>query len=87
MALKRGTPEPYIAGPDLTPDLVNSPPHYQSPTGLEVVDVIEAFGLGWHLGNCVKYILRAGHKGDALTDLKKARWMLDRHIENLGHPK
>ncbi len=40
-------------------------------------------GLGFHLGNAVKYILRAVHKGDMTTDLKKARWYLDRMIKRL----
>lgn len=58
---------------------VDHPPHYQS-NGVEAIEVIEAFGLGFHLGNAVKYVLRAGRKGDALTDLRKARWYLDREI-------
>ena len=51
--------------------------------GLEAIDVIEAYGLGFALGNSVKYILRCGHKGgdaDALRDLEKARAYLDREI-------
>jgi hypothetical protein len=60
-------------------DLVNAPPHYRAG-GIEAVDTIEAFGLGWHLGDAVAYILRAGRKGDALEDLRKARWHLDREI-------
>jgi hypothetical protein len=60
-------------------DQVDHPPHYQGK-GLEAIDVIEAFGLGFCLGNTVKYVLRAGKKRDALTDLKKARWYLDRAI-------
>jgi hypothetical protein len=62
------------------PDVVNHPPHYKRG-GLECIDVIEGFGLGFRLGNAVKYILRAGHKGDRLEDLRKARWYLDREIE------
>lgn len=60
-------------------DPVNHPPHYRRG-GLEAIDVIEAFGLGFHLGNAVKYILRAGHKGDTVEDLEKARWYIDREI-------
>lgn len=59
---------------------VDHPPHYQA-NGVEAIDVIDAFGLGFNLGNAVKYLLRAGRKGDALTDLKKARWYLDREID------
>jgi hypothetical protein len=58
-----------------------NPPHYVGAGGLEAIAVIEAFELGFHLGNALKYILRAGRKGDRLTDLKKARWYLDREIE------
>lgn len=62
-------------------DMVNNPPHYQGCNGLECIDVIEAFALGFNLGNVVKYILRAGKKGYALTDLKKAAWYLAREIQ------
>ena len=58
---------------------VDHPPHYKSG-GLEAIDVIEAFGLGFFLGNVIKYVLRAGRKGDAAEDLKKARWYIDREI-------
>lgn len=67
------------------PEAVNHPPHYQA-NGLEVIDVIEAFGLGFRLGNAVKYILRAGRKGAALEDLNKARWYLDREIARATPP-
>jgi hypothetical protein len=60
-------------------DPVNHPAHYQAG-GIEAVDVIEAFGLGYHLGNVVKYVLRAGRKGSALEDAKKAKWYLERAI-------
>ena len=63
-------------------DPVNHPAHYNTGP-IEVIDAIEAWGLGFHLGNAVKYIARAGHKGDALTDLRKSRWYLDREIERL----
>lgn len=66
-----------------TRDVINHPPHYKSAAGLESIDVIEAFELGFHLGNVVKYILRHTKKGSPLQDLKKARWYLDREIERL----
>ncbi len=59
-------------------DAVNNPRHYQRG-GVEAIDVIEAFGLTFHLGNVVKYVLRHDEKG-GLEDLKKARWYLDRAI-------
>ena len=63
-------------------DPVNQPSHYKVG-GVETIDFIEAKGLGYHLGNVVKYITRAGHKGtnQGLQDLRKARWYLDRAIE------
>lgn len=64
-------------------DPVNAPDHYRAG-GIEAIEVIEAFGLGFHLGNVVKYVLRAGRKGDRLEDLKKARWYLDRAIDARG---
>lgn len=61
-------------------DMVNHPPHYKSG-GIEAIDVIEAFKLDFNLGNSIKYILRAGYKGAALEDLRKAAWYLARAIE------
>lgn len=60
-------------------DVINKPAHY-TRGGVETIDAIEAWGLGFRLGNCVKYLSRAGHKGDRLEDLKKARWYLEREI-------
>lgn len=57
-----------------------NPEHYKV-TGLEPIAVIEAWGLGFCLGNTVKYIGRAGRKGSYVEDLKKARWYLDRAIQ------
>ena len=48
----------------------------------EAIDVIEAFGLGFSLGNVVKYVLRAGKKEDRLKDLEKAMEYLKFEIEN-----
>jgi len=61
-------------------DMVNHPPHYTGG-GIETIDFIEAKGLNYHLGNVVKYITRADHKGDRLENLRKARWYLDREVE------
>ena len=62
------------------PDMVNSPPHYTTG-GIETIDFIEAKGLDYHLGNVVKYVTRAGKKGDETGDLKKAFWYLGRAID------
>lgn len=60
--------------------------HYGSADDpYEAIKVIEAWGLGFHLGNAVKYISRAGKKSGEtlLKDLKKAAWYLDRFIKLL----
>lgn len=63
-------------------ETVNHPDHYKA-AGIEAIDVIEGYSLGFNLGNTVKYILRAGRKSDKVVeDLKKARWYLDREISN-----
>lgn len=65
-------------------DAVNHPSHYGGQDNpYEAIKVIEAWGLGFCLGNTVKYISRAGKKSAAteLEDLKKARWYLDRAIQ------
>lgn len=66
-------------------DVVNHPSHYASDSGLEAIEVIEAFFHGnAFLANTFKYIARAGKKGGEakrLEDLKKARWYLEREIK------
>jgi hypothetical protein len=64
---------------------INHPPHYNAGA-IEVIDAIEDWQLGFHLGNVVKYVARASLKGNTLEDLKKARWYLDRHIARLHKP-
>lgn len=63
-------------------DNVNHPAHYKVG-GIETIDFIEAKSLGYNLGNVVKYITRADHKGSLIEDLKKARWYLNREISKL----
>jgi len=60
-------------------DLVNHPAHYKVG-GIETIDFIEAKKLGYNLGNVVKYLTRADHKGNKLEDLRKAQWYLTREI-------
>lgn len=63
-------------------EAVNHPAHYggaESP--YEAIKVIEAWELGFCLGNTVKYISRAGKKSAALEDLRKAAWYLQREID------
>lgn len=69
-------------------EAVDHPAHYGGEDDpYEVIEVLEAWHLGFHLGNVVKYIARAGKKGDLLEDLKKARWYLDRYIALLEKRK
>ena len=62
------------------PDMVNEPPHYKTG-GIETIDFIEAKGLNYRLGNVVKYVTRADHKGDRVENLNKALWYLKREID------
>jgi hypothetical protein len=68
-----------VAAP-LAHDAVNHPRHYTShPSGIECIDVVEH--MPFNLGNAVKYVWRAGSKGDAIEDLEKAKWYITREIE------
>lgn len=64
---------------------INHPLHYGgSDNPYEAIKVIEAWGLGFNLGNAIKYISRAGKKNPDKTieDLQKAIWYLNREIVN-----
>ena len=65
-------------------DNVNHPSHYTSGK-IEVIDFIEDKELGFHLGNAVKYISRAGRKNPdkIVEDLQKAVWYINRQIQRL----
>lgn len=69
-------------------DSVNHPAHYTDGK-IEVIDFIEDKKLGFHLGNTVKYICRAGKKDPEKTieDLQKAEWYLHREIQRLSAQK
>jgi hypothetical protein len=71
-------PSNVVTGPGEIPahDPVLKPKHYAGKT-LEVIDVIERLRCGAHMGNVIKYILRAPHKGN-VQDLQKAIWYLNR---------
>jgi len=59
-------------------DRIN-PPHYQChPSGVECITITRH--MGFNLGNVIKYVWRADLKGDAIEDLKKARWYFDDEI-------
>ena len=66
-----------------SPDMVNSPSHYQLD-GLEAIDIIKASltadeYLGYLKGNALKYVLREPFKGNAKQDVAKAQWYLERY--------
>lgn len=74
--------------PDCRPEMVDHPSHYGGADNpYEAIKVIDAWQLGFALGNTVKYIARAAHKGSELEDLKKAQWYLNHRIEQLGGAK
>jgi len=64
-------------------DAVEHPAHYKVG-GIETIDFIEAKKLNYNIGNVVKYLTRADHKGNRLQDLQKAKWYIDRAIEKAG---
>lgn len=62
-------------------ELIDHPKHYGGKDNpYETIKVIEAWGLGFNLGNVVKYISRAGKKDFLIQDLEKAKWYLEREI-------
>lgn len=66
--------------PGAPKEVVNHPPHYKGhPSGIECIQVTEH--MNFNLGNAVKYIWRCDLKKDAVEDLKKAAWYLQREIE------
>lgn len=66
-------------------DAIERPRHYLEgiDPAYEPIKIVEAWDLCHHLATAVVYILRAGRKGTAIEDLKKARWYLSRRITNL----
>ena len=62
-------------------DPVNHPAHYKVG-GIETIDFIEAKKLNYNMGNAVKYITRADHKGNRKQDLEKAIWYIKRELDH-----
>ena len=61
------------------PETVDHPRHYNAhPSGVECIDVVEH--LGFNVGNAIKYLWRAGQKGSAIEDLRKAKWYVAREL-------
>ncbi len=78
--MKQGKKEIITMKTDKTHDAVNHPRHYTShPSQVECIQVTEH--MSFCVGNAVKYLWRADLKNDAIEDLKKARWYIDREIE------
>lgn len=74
----------FIHEPVRKLDAVHHPSHYGGDTTYEAIKVIEAWQLGFNLGNVAKYISRAGKKSaNTVEDLKKAAFYLNREIANL----
>ena len=69
----------YIEENPVHPDNVNKPSHYRShPSGIECIQITEH--MGFNLGNAMKYVWRCDLKKDAIEDLKKAVWYINREI-------
>ena len=66
-----------------TPDPVLNPSHYNWLDGIEVIDITEHFG--FCLGNVLKYVMRADHKGHPIEDLRKAQFYLSRELKRRGY--
>jgi hypothetical protein len=65
-------------------DAVNHPPHYTGhKSGVECITICEHHN--FCIGNAIKYLWRAGSKGDAVQDLRKAIWYIEREINRLNH--
>lgn len=68
-------------------DIVSHPSHYVDGRKYEPKDVIRDWDLNFNLGSAVKYISRAGRKGDALVDLEKAKQFIEFEIEALRNER
>lgn len=61
----------------VTEDAVNHPSHYKH-LPVEAIEITENFN--FCIGNAIKYLIRCDHKGNAIQDLKKAAWYVQREI-------
>jgi hypothetical protein len=80
----KNDPSKYVKNPAFeiktVEDVVNNPKHYTNhPSGIECIQITEH--MGFNLGNALKYIWRCDLKKDAIEDLKKSAWYLQREIE------
>ena len=65
---------------------VDHPKHYNAGK-IEVIDAIEEWNMGFCDGNVIKYVARHKHKGKPIEDLKKAKWYLERLIQQYEQEK
>lgn len=68
-------------------DVISRPSHYTDGRKYEPRKVIHDWGLNFNLGNAVKYLSRAGRKGDKVEDLRKAIQYIEFEIEELEEKK
>lgn len=68
-------------------EFINHPPHYNTISGIECIDVVENFN--FNIGSAVKYLWRNGRKPgiSSIEDLKKALWYIQREIERIEKEK
>ena len=72
-----------MTAPDEMFDPVTKPKHYTTNSGMEAIEVIEAFAKdNAHRAAALKYLLRAGKKNDTVEDLRKAIWWIEREISS-----
>lgn len=63
-------------------DPITQPAHYvQHPAGVECIAITEHFT--FNIGNAIKYLWRHAHKGDAVSDLRKAVWYIERECQRI----
>lgn len=67
-------------------DSINHPKHYnEHPSGVECIEITEHFN--FNVGNAIKYLWRAGLKGEQSEDLRKAVWYVQREIKRIATNK
>lgn len=76
-----GSLEDVINNSAIKNEKVNHPSHYNK--GIETIDYIESWEMSFNIGNAIKYTTRSGYKENALEDLLKAKWYIEREIDRL----
>jgi hypothetical protein len=82
-AKRRAKQGAQIRAADKPVEEVDHPDHYnRHPSGVECIDIIEQYP--FNIGTAMKHLWRAALKGEAITDLKKAAWYVNREIERVS---